>query len=155
MKDADFLRKVSHLPIVRGTLRAYELSKQHSRVVKVSARLSRPTPPRGTALMLRRTAQYGSDLVESGVKAISRPVVSRVSARLGEKGVEQLDAFAARQLERVSDRDASRGPHCSTVAQTCTVSHSFTLRQKARSRARSAKRCWMSSTSARGQSGRT
>ncbi|CEH18491.1 Transcription factor Opi1 [Ceraceosorus bombacis] len=78
MKDADFLRRVSHLPIVRGTLRAYELSKQRSRVVK-----------------------YGGDLVESGVKAIGGPVVSRLGARLGEKNVEQLDAFASRQLERL------------------------------------------------------
>jgi hypothetical protein len=80
MADDDFLKKVSHLPIVRGTLKAYELGKQSSRVVK-----------------------YGGDFVESSVKAISRPVVSRLGARLGERGVEQLDEFACRQLERVSN----------------------------------------------------
>ncbi|KAN0061282.1 transcriptional regulator opi1 [Thecaphora frezii] len=78
MNDAAFLSRVSHLPIVRGTLRAYELGKQHSKVVK-----------------------YGADLVESSVKSISRPVVSRLGASLGERGVEQLDDFACRQLDRI------------------------------------------------------
>ncbi|KAJ1023105.1 hypothetical protein NDA16_003258 [Ustilago loliicola] len=78
MDDADFLKRVSHLPIVRGTLRAYELGKQRSKVVK-----------------------YGAGLVESSVKSISRPVVSRLGASLGERGVEQLDDFACRQLDRI------------------------------------------------------
>lgn len=78
MNDADFLKRVSHLPLVRGTLRAYELGKQHSKVVK-----------------------YGAGLVESSVKTISRPVVSRLGASLGERGVEQLDDFACRQLDRI------------------------------------------------------
>ncbi|PWY97692.1 Opi1-domain-containing protein [Testicularia cyperi] len=78
MNDADFLKRVSHLPLVRGTLRAYELGKQRSKVVK-----------------------YGADLVESSVKTISRPVVSRLGASLGERGVEQLDDFACRQLDRL------------------------------------------------------
>ncbi|SNX85850.1 uncharacterized protein MEPE_04559 [Melanopsichium pennsylvanicum] len=78
MNDADFLKRVSHLPIVRGTLRAYELGKQRSKVVK-----------------------YGAGLVESSVKTISRPVVSRLGASLGERGVEQLDDFACRQLDRI------------------------------------------------------
>lgn len=78
MKDADFLKRVSHLPIVRGTIRAYELGKQRSRVVK-----------------------YGGHFVESSVKALSRPVVSRIGARLGDRGVEQLDDFACRQLDRI------------------------------------------------------
>lgn len=78
MNDADFLKRVSHLPLVRGTLRAYELGKQHSKVVK-----------------------YGAGLVESSVKTISRPVVSRLGASLGERGVEQLDDFACRQLDRL------------------------------------------------------
>ncbi|KDN52312.1 Opi1-domain-containing protein [Tilletiaria anomala UBC 951] len=79
--DADddaFLQRVGKLPIVRGTLRAYELGKQKSRVVK-----------------------YGADLVESSVKSISRPVISRVGGALGEQGVQQLDNFASRQLERI------------------------------------------------------
>ncbi|PWN22963.1 Opi1-domain-containing protein [Microstroma glucosiphilum] len=75
--DADFLKRVSHLPLVRGTLRAYELGKQKSKIVK-----------------------YGGDLVESSVKAISRPVVGRLGASLGENRVEQLDDFACRQLDR-------------------------------------------------------
>lgn len=78
MNDADFLKRVSHLPIVRGTLRAYELGKQRSKVVN-----------------------YGASLVESSVKTISRPVVSRLGASLGERGVEQLDDFACRQLDRI------------------------------------------------------
>ena len=78
MNDADFLKRVSHLPLVRGTLRAYELGKQRSKVVK-----------------------YGAGLVESSVKTISRPVVSRLGASLGERGVEQLDDFACRQLDRL------------------------------------------------------
>ncbi|KAJ9474110.1 Transcriptional repressor OPI1 [Pseudozyma hubeiensis] len=78
MNDADFLKRVSHLPLVRGTLRAYELGKQRSKVVK-----------------------YGAGLVESSVKTISRPVVSRLGASLGERGVEQLDDFACRQLDRI------------------------------------------------------
>lgn len=78
LRDADFLNRVSHLPIVRGTLRAYELGKQRSKIVK-----------------------YGGDLVESGVKAISRPVVGRLGASLGERGKEQLDDFACRQLDRL------------------------------------------------------
>lgn len=81
MADDDFLKRVSHLPIVRGTLKAYELGKQRSRMVR-----------------------YGGDFVESSVKAISRPVVSRLGARLGERGVEQLDDFACRQLDRVSKK---------------------------------------------------
>jgi hypothetical protein len=88
MADDDFLKRVSHLPIVRGTLKAYELGKQRSRVVR-----------------------YGGDFVESSVKAISRPVVSRLGARLGERGVEQLDDFACRQLDRIypaSDRPGSK-----------------------------------------------
>ncbi|CDW98228.1 hypothetical protein [Sporisorium scitamineum] len=78
MNDADFLKRVSHLPLVRGTLRAYELGKQRSKVVK-----------------------YGAGLVESSVRTISRPVVSRLGASLGERGVEQLDDFACRQLDRI------------------------------------------------------
>ncbi|PWN47579.1 Opi1-domain-containing protein [Violaceomyces palustris] len=84
LKDADFLKRVSHLPIVRGTLRAYELGKQKSRMVK-----------------------YGADFVESSVKTISRPVVSRLGASLGEKGVEQLDDFACRQLDRLYPASAT------------------------------------------------
>ncbi|CAO1626944.1 unnamed protein product [Sympodiomycopsis kandeliae] len=78
LENADFLNRVSHLPIVRGTIRAYELGKQRSKIVK-----------------------YGGDLVESSVKAISRPVVGRLGASLGERGKEQLDDFACRQLDRL------------------------------------------------------
>lgn len=46
-------------------------------------------------------SQYGGDLVESSVKAISRPVVDRLGASLGGKGKEQLDDFACRQLDRL------------------------------------------------------
>ncbi|CAO1627877.1 unnamed protein product [Parajaminaea phylloscopi] len=87
MRDEDFLARVSHLPIVRGTLKAYELGKQKSKIVK-----------------------YGGDLVESSVKAISRPVVGRLGASLGDKGKEQLDDFACRQLDRIYPGSASALP---------------------------------------------
>ncbi|MCO5573460.1 hypothetical protein L7F22_027231 [Adiantum nelumboides] len=86
MADTDFLKRVSHLPIVRGTLRAYELGKQHSRVMR-----------------------YGGGLVESSVKAISQPVIGRIGARLGDRRVEQLDDFACRQLDRIYPYAAESG----------------------------------------------
>lgn len=86
MADADFLKRVSHLPIVRGTLRAYELGKQHSRVMR-----------------------FGGGLVESSVKAISQPVMGRIGARLGDRRVEQLDDFACRQLDRIYPYAAESG----------------------------------------------
>lgn len=86
MADTDFLKRVSHLPIVRGTLRAYELGKQHSRVMR-----------------------YGGGLVESSVKAISQPIVGRIGARLGDRRVEQLDDFACRQLDRIYPYAAESG----------------------------------------------
>lgn len=38
--------------------------------------------------------QYGAGLVESSVKAVSKPVINRLP-------VDQLDEFACRQLDRV------------------------------------------------------
>ena len=35
------------------------------------------------------------------MKSISRPVISRVGDALGESGVQQLDGFARRQLDRI------------------------------------------------------
>lgn len=104
MQDVDFLNRVSHLPIVRGTLRAYEMGKQRSKVVKVSASfdLASSFLISSGVLMSEQSLQYGGDFVESSVRAIGRPVVSRLGAKLGEKGVEQLDDFACRQLDRVS-----------------------------------------------------
>lgn len=58
-----------------------------------------PLPLSPSQFFLR---QYGADFVESSVKSISRPVVSRLGASLGNRGVEQLDDFACRQLDRVS-----------------------------------------------------
>ncbi|THH06644.1 hypothetical protein EW145_g3941 [Phellinidium pouzarii] len=66
----DFVSRVSGLPIVNTALRAYEHSKASSRVVK-----------------------YGAEMMESSVKSISKPVISRLP-------VNQLDEFACRQLDR-------------------------------------------------------
>ncbi|KAG8879849.1 hypothetical protein FRB97_001326 [Tulasnella sp. 331] len=65
------LARVSHLPLVNTALRAYDYSKASSRVIN-----------------------YGAGLVESSVKTISQPVISRLP-------VEQLDDFACRQLDRL------------------------------------------------------
>ncbi|KAF8587883.1 Opi1-domain-containing protein [Ramaria rubella] len=66
----DFVSRVSRLPVVNTALKAYENSKERSRVVK-----------------------YGANLMESSVKTISRPVIDRLP-------VEQIDEFACRQLDR-------------------------------------------------------
>ncbi|TFY61075.1 hypothetical protein EVJ58_g4733 [Rhodofomes roseus] len=68
--DADFVSRMSSLPIVNTALRAYEQSKASSRVVK-----------------------YGAEMMESSVKSISRPVIDRLP-------VGQIDDFACRQLDR-------------------------------------------------------
>lgn len=57
MRDADFLARVSHMPIVRGTLKAYELGKQKSKLVRVSIyRSSRAYSCSGIDLTLSRAA---------------------------------------------------------------------------------------------------
>ncbi|KAH9839995.1 Opi1-domain-containing protein [Rhodofomes roseus] len=85
--DADFVSRMSSLPIVNTALRAYEQSKASSRVVK-----------------------YGAEMMESSVKSISRPVIDRLP-------VGQIDDFACRQLDRLEsyrrrtpsrDRDSDR-----------------------------------------------
>ncbi|KAL6306221.1 transcription factor Opi1-domain-containing protein [Sparassis latifolia] len=85
--DADFVSRVSSIPLVNSALRAYEQGKASSRVVK-----------------------YGAEMMESSVKTISRPVIDRLP-------VNQLDEFARRQLDRIEsytrrtpsqDRDRGR-----------------------------------------------
>ncbi|KAF5372222.1 hypothetical protein D9758_005028 [Tetrapyrgos nigripes] len=70
-----FFRRVSHLPLVNGAISMYEHGKASSRVVK-----------------------YGAEIMESGVKTISRPVIDRLPVNT----VEHLDEFACRQLDKVS-----------------------------------------------------
>ncbi|KAL5531690.1 hypothetical protein ACEPAG_4567 [Sanghuangporus baumii] len=69
--SAQFVTRVSGLPIVTTALRAYEQSKASSRVVK-----------------------YGAEMMESSVRSISKPVINRLP-------VNQLDEFACRQLDRL------------------------------------------------------
>ncbi|KAI5124258.1 hypothetical protein M0805_005107 [Coniferiporia weirii] len=68
--SADFVSRVTGLPIVNTALRAYEHSKASSRMVK-----------------------YGAEMMESSVKSISKPVINRLP-------VNQIDEFACRQLDR-------------------------------------------------------
>ncbi|KAH7880121.1 uncharacterized protein C8R40DRAFT_1166315 [Lentinula edodes] len=70
--EPDFVSRMAHIPIVNGALRIYEQGKASSRVVK-----------------------YGAEIMESGVKTISKPVIDRLPTG-------QLDEFACRQLDRVS-----------------------------------------------------
>ncbi|KAF9072349.1 hypothetical protein BDP27DRAFT_428035 [Rhodocollybia butyracea] len=70
--EQDFVSRVAHIPLVNGALKMYEQGKASSRVVK-----------------------YGAEIMESGVKTISRPVIDRLPTG-------QLDDFACRQLDRVS-----------------------------------------------------
>ncbi|KAI0796126.1 transcription factor Opi1-domain-containing protein [Abortiporus biennis] len=74
----DFVKRVSHFPIVNTALRAYEHTKQSSRVVK-----------------------YGAEMMESSVKTISKPVINRLP-------VNQLDEFACRQLDRFGSYSGRR-----------------------------------------------
>ncbi|KAL5536893.1 OPI1 [Sanghuangporus sanghuang] len=69
--SAQFVTRVSGLPIVTTALRAYEQSKASSRVVK-----------------------YGAEMMESSVRSISKPVINRLP-------VNQLDEFACRQLDKL------------------------------------------------------
>ncbi|KIK67649.1 hypothetical protein GYMLUDRAFT_237871 [Collybiopsis luxurians FD-317 M1] len=89
--ESDFVARVAHIPLVNGALRMYEQGKASSRVVK-----------------------YGAEIMESGVKTISRPVIERLPTG-------QLDDFACRQLDRepfpfmiwnmISGRDPFVGAH--------------------------------------------
>ncbi|EJD41783.1 Opi1-domain-containing protein [Auricularia subglabra TFB-10046 SS5] len=72
----DFVSRVARVPLVNSALRAYEHSKNSSRVVK-----------------------YGAEMVESSVKTISRPVIGRLP-------VGSLDEFACRQLDKWGPRYA-------------------------------------------------
>ncbi|KAL5513204.1 OPI1 [Sanghuangporus vaninii] len=79
--SAQFVTRVSGLPIVTTALRAYEQSKASSRVVK-----------------------YGAEMMESSVRSISKPVINRLP-------VNQLDEFACRQLDRLGKYGSDRGDH--------------------------------------------
>ncbi|KDQ50152.1 hypothetical protein JAAARDRAFT_74366 [Jaapia argillacea MUCL 33604] len=80
VNSPDFIKRMSHLPIVNTAMRAYEQSKASSRVVK-----------------------YGAEMMESSVKSISRPVIDRLP-------VNQLDEFACRQLDRLGRYAPSPAP---------------------------------------------
>ncbi|KAG0236107.1 hypothetical protein BGX31_004068 [Mortierella sp. GBA43] len=70
---APFISRMSSLPLVNSALKAYENGKQNSKVMK-----------------------YGAEMVESGVKSLSKPVFEKLEPTLG-----QLDDFACRQLDKV------------------------------------------------------
>ncbi|KAF9472445.1 Opi1-domain-containing protein [Pholiota conissans] len=68
-----FVSRMSSLPLLGSAMRVYEQGKASSRVVK-----------------------YGAEMMESSVKAVSRPVIDRLPVN-----VNQLDDFACRQLDRL------------------------------------------------------
>ncbi|KAG0361774.1 hypothetical protein BGZ54_008969 [Gamsiella multidivaricata] len=67
------LSRMSSLPIVNSALQAYSNGKQNSKFMK-----------------------YGAEMVESGVKSLSKPVFEKLEPTLG-----QIDDFACRQLDKV------------------------------------------------------
>ncbi|KAF9921588.1 hypothetical protein FBU30_008354 [Linnemannia zychae] len=71
-----FITRMASLPFVNSAMtsaaKAYENTKQNSKVVK-----------------------YGAEMVESGVKSLSKPVFEKLEPKLG-----QLDDFACRQLDK-------------------------------------------------------
>ncbi|KAI7826969.1 transcription factor Opi1-domain-containing protein [Gamsiella multidivaricata] len=71
--NTPFMSRMSSFPIVNSALKAYESGKQNSKVMK-----------------------YGAEMVESGVKSLSKPVFDKLEPKLG-----QLDDFACRQLDKV------------------------------------------------------
>ncbi|KAF9165153.1 hypothetical protein DFQ26_000543 [Actinomortierella ambigua] len=71
--SAPFISRMSSLPIVTSAIKAYESGKQNSKVMK-----------------------YGAEMVESGVKTLSKPVFDKLEPKLS-----QLDDFANRQLDRL------------------------------------------------------
>ncbi|KAJ3869908.1 transcription factor Opi1-domain-containing protein, partial [Lentinula novae-zelandiae] len=80
--EPDFVSRMAHIPIVNGALRIYEQGKASSRVVK-----------------------YGAEIMESGVKTISKPVFDRLPTG-------QLDEFACRQFDRLDKyRRSSQGAY--------------------------------------------
>ncbi|KAF9998415.1 hypothetical protein BGZ80_005842 [Entomortierella chlamydospora] len=89
-----FISRMSSLPLVNSAvnsaLKAYESGKQNSKVMK-----------------------YGAEMVESGVKSLSKPVFDKLEPKLG-----QLDDFACRQLDKVyptkSDAHVLPSPTSST-----------------------------------------
>ncbi|KAJ3981027.1 hypothetical protein F5890DRAFT_1557174 [Lentinula detonsa] len=66
--EPDFVSRMAHIPLVNGAIRMYEQGKASSRVVK-----------------------YGAEIMETGVKTISRPVIDRLPTG-------QLDDFAHSSL---------------------------------------------------------
>lgn len=102
--DAKFLDRVSRLPYISSARRAYELGRNSSRVVKVSRHVKfLPLTPLScfcspgpqTLMPFLSICQYGTDLMESSVSALSNKVV-------GQRRMERLDGFACRQLNRIS-----------------------------------------------------
>ncbi|KAI0042129.1 hypothetical protein FA95DRAFT_1638382 [Auriscalpium vulgare] len=76
----DFVSRVSRVPLVNTALRAYVQGKASSRVVK-----------------------YGAEMVESSVKAVSRPAIDRLP-------VNSLNEFACRQLDKVPVQQQQQHP---------------------------------------------
>ena len=116
MESGDFVSRVSTIPLVNSALRAYEQSKASSRVVKVCCQFM-PV----NALLIG--IQYGAEMMESSMRSISKPVINRLP-------VNQIDEFACRQLDRVSnfkggDRDLLRDFHHSSEEQVMAARQSM------------------------------
>lgn len=71
-----FMSRVSSIPFVNSALKAYENTKANSRVVK-----------------------YGAEALESSVKSISKPVITKFNPQLG-----QLDDLACKTLNLIEKR---------------------------------------------------
>ncbi|KAK9712164.1 transcriptional regulator opi1, variant 2 [Basidiobolus ranarum] len=71
-----FISRVSNIPLVNSALRFYEQSKTNNKLVK-----------------------FGAERVESAVKTIGIPVLTKLEPQLG-----QLDEFACRQLDSLEKR---------------------------------------------------
>ena len=111
--DPHFMARVSQLPIVSGGIEWYERSKANSRVVKVGGNPSDASYCQSgrlhvltllTLVAWLRFPQYGADLVESSISAVSRPIANNLP--LGGA----LDDFACRQLDRISASPSRRSP---------------------------------------------
>ncbi|KZP01411.1 Opi1-domain-containing protein [Calocera viscosa TUFC12733] len=89
-QQGDFVSRVSHFPIVRTAIGAYESSKNSSRVVKL-----------------------GAEMVESSIATLSRPVMERLP-------VAQMDGFACRQLDKLEGRTRSYSGSAPTSAGTAS-----------------------------------
>ncbi|PLW33109.1 hypothetical protein PCANC_23058 [Puccinia coronata f. sp. avenae] len=79
----EFLQRVGKMPLFSGVVRAYEMGKGTSKVVR-----------------------YGADLVESSVTSIS----GRVASKVGPERIAQIDRYAGAALDRLGQFSRSQSP---------------------------------------------